>query len=150
MRERELAQQPNLQYQDVDKSRDNKLVHQDPPFALKCHPDREDMINNSSLSVNIRSSSPSQAGKVPSNIDHKRRQKPLPFRTEILEAERLRAEARGRDKARNEAELQKMQRLQERERMRRVIAKARGARTGKRKLGGESKTLLEKVRKMVG
>ena len=149
VRERELAQQSNLHYQNVYESRDNSAEYQEPPSSLKRHPERENMINEKSLPTKIIGSGPYHADDLPSGTDYKLRQKPLPFRNEVLQAERLRAEAHVRQKARKEAELQKMQRWQERERIRRAMAKARGTRNGKRKLGGESKILLEKVKKIV-
>lgn len=150
VREREFAQQPNLQHQDAVESKDSNAEYREPPSTLKRHPDRENMINDSSSPINTRSSELSHVDNFSSGTDRKRRQKPLPFRNEILKAEKIRAEMYGREKARKEAGLQKIQRLKERERMRRAMAKARGTRTGRRKLGGESRLLLEKVRRIVG
>lgn len=150
VREREFVQQPNHQYQDEVESKDSNAKYREPPSTPKRHPDRENMINGSSLPFNTRSSELSRVDNLSSGRERKGRQKPLPFRSEILEAKKIRAEMHGREEARKEAEIQKMQRLKERERMRRAMAKARGTRTGRRKLGGESRLLLEKVRRIVG
>jgi len=61
-----------------------------------------------------------------------------------VEAEAKRIERERRDKERN-------QKIEERERFRKAMAKARtGGKNGQRKLGRESKVLLEKVRRVVG
>jgi hypothetical protein len=54
-------------------------------------------------------------------------------------------------KAREAAELERQAKIEERERFRKAMAKARtGGPNGQRKLGRESNVLLEKVKRMVG
>ena len=107
------------------------------------HPDRQNLID--------------EAGKLPETPEvqqpDRRRRKPkaVPFKREHEQAQQRKAEVEERRKAREEAERQRQQKLEERERFRTAMAKARtGGPNGQRKLGRESKVLLEKVRRMVG
>lgn len=80
-----------------------------------------------------------------------RKPKTTPFKKEAEHAQRRKAEAEERRKAREEAERQRKEKMAERERFRRAMAKARtGGPGGQRKLGRESRVLLERVRRMVG
>ena len=73
----------------------------------------------------------------------------MPFRKEYDRAQQRKAEAEERRKAREEAERQRQQKMEERERFRKAMAKARrGGPNGQRKLGRESKVLLEKAKRM--
>lgn len=79
-----------------------------------------------------------------------KKSKPVPFAREHQQALWAKTEAEERRKARDEAEAQRQQKLEERERFRRAMAKARtGGKNGQRKLGRESKVLLEKVQRIV-
>lgn len=79
-----------------------------------------------------------------------RKPKPAPFKKESEHAARRKAEAEERRRAREEAERQRKEKIEERDRFRKAMAKARtGGPNGQRKLGRESKVLLERVRKMV-
>ncbi|GAB7350218.1 hypothetical protein MBLNU459_g0874t1 [Dothideomycetes sp. NU459] len=84
---------------------------------------------------------------------YRRRPKPakaVPFAREHAEAQQRKAEAEERRRAIAEAQRQRSQKLDERDRFRRAMAKARtGGKNGQRKLGRESKVLLEKVRRIV-
>jgi hypothetical protein len=78
--------------------------------------------------------------------------KPNPFYHESLEAQRAREAAEEEEKARVAAQKQRAQHQAQRERWRREMAKARGqgkGGAGKRKLGRESKVLLEKVQRLI-
>ena len=78
-----------------------------------------------------------------------RKPKHQPFQREYSQAQQRKAEAEERRKAREEAERQRQAKGEERERFRRAMAKARtGGRNGQRKLGRESKVLLEKVKRL--
>lgn len=82
---------------------------------------------------------------------HRRKPKSPPFKREHHQAQQRKAEAEERRKAYEEAERQRRLRIEERERFRRAMAKARtGGPNGQRKLGRESKVLLERVKRMVG
>ncbi|KAK0880491.1 hypothetical protein LTR87_005613 [Friedmanniomyces endolithicus] len=79
-----------------------------------------------------------------------RRPKAQPFKREHEQAQRQKAEAEERRRAREKADRQRQSKIEERERFRRAMAKARsGGVNGQRKLGRESKVLLERVQKMV-
>ena len=110
------------------------------------HPDRQDLIDITANSSN--------ANEQPSSeLEPRRKRKPksTPFKREYEQAQQRKAEAKERRKAREEAERQRQMKIEERERFRRAMAKARsGGPNGQRKLGRESKVLLEKVKKMVG
>lgn len=81
----------------------------------------------------------------------RRRSKPSPFQKEIKLAEQQKAEAEQRRREREEAAKQRLAKIEERERFRRAMAKARrGGKNGQRKLGRESKVLLERVKKVMG
>ena len=79
------------------------------------------------------------------------RAKMKPFSKELKEAEKRRVDREAARKAREEALQERQRRLEERERWRKQMAKARQpGRNGQRKLGRESKVLLEKVQRLVG
>lgn len=81
----------------------------------------------------------------------KRKPKAVPFKKEYDEAQQRKAEAEARRQAREEAARERHRKIEERERFRRAMAKARtGGKNGQRKLGRESKVLLDRVRRMVG
>lgn len=81
----------------------------------------------------------------------RRRPKRSPFQKEIKLAEQRKAEAEQRRREREEGRKQRLAKIEERERFRRAMAKARkGGKNGQRKLGRESKVLLERVKKVMG
>ena len=87
--------------------------------------------------------------------DHRRRtssrSKPRPFEWEARLAEQKREEARARQLIFEASNRERQEKAEEREKLRNAMAKARRpARNGQRKLGRESKVLLEKVKKLVG
>jgi hypothetical protein len=79
----------------------------------------------------------------------------MPFLQEAQAAQRAREEAQARQKQIEAAKEERSRKLEQRERWRRQMAKARPSNsgrpggTGTRKLGRESKVLLEKVRRLV-
>jgi hypothetical protein len=79
-----------------------------------------------------------------------RRTKPVPFAREAAEAQRRKEEAEARREAIEASRREREMKLEERERFRKAMAKARtGGKNGQRKLGRESKILLERVRRIV-
>ena len=89
--------------------------------------------------------------QLPSGRRKSHRLKPVPFQKEFLLAQKRREEKERRQREIEESNRQRQAKMEERERFRRAMAKARsGGRDGKRKLGRESKVLLEKVKRMVG
>lgn len=107
------------------------------------HPDRQTLIEK-------EAEKPEQQDRNETR-QRKRRPKAVPFKKEHEAAQQRKAEAEERRKAREEAERERKRKTEERERFRRAMAKARtGGRNGQRKLGRESKPLLERVKRMVG
>ncbi|KAF2151813.1 hypothetical protein K461DRAFT_294694 [Myriangium duriaei CBS 260.36] len=111
------------------------------------HPDRQNLIDREAEDPELNEKrDPSYRG----DRRRQRRPKTAPFEREQAAAEKAKAEAEARRKAHEEAEAQRAARLEERERFRKAMAKARtGGKNGQRKLGRESNVLLEKVRRMV-
>ena len=78
------------------------------------------------------------------------RSKPRPFEWEARLAEQKREEARARQLVFEASNRERQEKAEERERLRNAMIKARRPdRNGQRKLGRESKVLLEKVKKLV-
>ena len=78
------------------------------------------------------------------------RPKPSPFAKEAKLAQQQKEERETRRREIEESRRQREAKIEERERFRRAMAKARsGGKNGQRKLGRESKVLLEKVKRMV-
>lgn len=79
------------------------------------------------------------------------RQKPTPFKKEAQLAQQRREERANKQKEFEESCRQHQAKVEERQRFRKAMAKARsGGKDGQRKLGRESKVLLEKVQRIVG
>ncbi|KAK3056805.1 hypothetical protein LTR09_002598 [Extremus antarcticus] len=132
--------------QDQDYSDDdadtNKQALPDP--STTPHPDRQTLLDNPE---------PAPEPALRANGRRARFHKPkaVPFQREYDQALQRKAEAEKRRLAREEADRQRQSKLEEREKFRRAMAKARtGGVNGQRKLGRESGVLLERVRRMVG
>ncbi|KAG9854813.1 hypothetical protein KCU98_g2154, partial [Aureobasidium melanogenum] len=107
---------------------------------------------------NHKSASPAPAQDVPaesttsnlSGIHHSRRQKIIPFAKEHRAAQRQKREAEERRAAYEKSQKERAEKLEERERFRKAMAKARsGGKNGQRKLGRESTVLLDRIKRMV-
>jgi len=84
-------------------------------------------------------------------FQRQKRAKPMPFAKQVQEADTRRRETEERRQRYERANKERQEKLDERERFRRTMAKARtGGRNGQRKLGRESTVLLEKVQRMMG
>ena len=80
----------------------------------------------------------------------KRNRRPGYFEKEEAFAEQKRAEAEAKRVEFERRDRERKGKIEERERFRKAMAKARsGGRNGQRKLGKESQVLLERVRRMV-
>ena len=76
--------------------------------------------------------------------------KPIPFEKEARLAQQRKEEAEIRRRAIEDSRAERQQKIEERERFRKAMAKARtGGKNGQRKLGRESKVLLEKVKRVM-
>lgn len=115
------------------------------PAGLELHPARQAMLGQ-----------PEKTQEEPAKPEDRprerrpKRPKPVPFSKEARQGQERKEEAERRRKAIEEADMQRQGKVEERERFRRAMAKARtGGRNGQRKLGRESKVLLEKVKRVV-
>ena len=125
------------------------LVHptneDEPRASLELHPERQAMLDEPLVKqqqVPRQTWSHSRKPKV-------QRSKPVPFTKEFKVAEQRKVEAEARRNASEEASQQRQKKIEEREKFRRAMAKARtGGKNGQRKLGRESQVLLEKVKRI--
>ena len=117
------------------------------PASLELHPARQAMLEApEEPSQETASSNPADQRRPRS-----RKPKPIPFQKEAREAQKRKEEAQARQEAYEESTRQRQQKLEERKRFRKAMAKARtGGRNGQRKLGRESQVLLERVKRVVG
>jgi len=115
--------------------------------TLELHPERQAMLDNPLPS-------PPPLSALEGNATMSRPRKPpksRPFVKESELAEKMREEAEARRAAIEESNQQRSRKLADRERMRRMTATARKPdRNGQRRLGRESKVLLERVKRLVG
>ena len=145
VKERELVENP-----DTFKSvyRDQEEAKQDEkPHTLELHPERQAMLEKPEV--------PEQdLGPESTNRSRRRknkRQKPRPFEKEGKMAQQRKAGIEARKNAFEESNRQRQHKVEEREKFRKVMSKARtGGKNGQRKLGLESKVLLEKAKRTMG
>ncbi|KAF2817147.1 uncharacterized protein BDZ99DRAFT_374346 [Mytilinidion resinicola] len=144
LKAREQAADPQRSvYEKYDNDEQVDVAEPTAEPTLEPHPDRQVLLDKTSPE-------PAQRPERPQSRTPRKRARPQPFSREADQAEKRRAEAEARTKAREEAEKQREQKLAERERYRKAMDKARtGGRNGQRKLGRESKVLLEKVKRLV-
>jgi len=108
------------------------------PKTQELHPERQAMLD-----------APRQA--TPPPVQGRQTRRPAYFEKEKAFADQQKAEAEARRAEFERRDKEKKEKIEERERFRRAMAKARtGGKNGQRKLGKESKVLLEKVKRMVG
>ena len=115
------------------------------PTGLELHPARQAMLDE-----------PERTQEEPAKPEDRprerrlKRPKSVPFRKETRQAEERKEEAERRRKAIEEANVQRQRKIEDRDRFRRAMAKARtGGKNGQRKLGCESKVLLEKAKRVM-
>ncbi|KAF3048345.1 hypothetical protein E8E12_011710 [Didymella heteroderae] len=117
----------------------DELAEPVPEPTLEPHPDRVKMLEEPEKEVPV------------SSFDRRqRRQRADPFQKEAEIARKKKEQAEARQKAREEADKERTKKIAERERFRKAMAKARGGPNGQRKLGRESKVLLEKAQRLMG
>lgn len=147
LKARELPAKPQhsvYERYDENPDADNGTAKPTSEPTLKPHPDRQVLLDGPSPE-------PEQAPERANPHKPRKRPRPQPFNHEAELAQKRREEAEARQKAREETENERQLRLAERERFRKAMTKARtGGRNGQRKLGRESKVLLEKVKRLVG
>lgn len=121
---------------DEEASEDEKESQE--PVSTEPHPDRQNLIDEE------------EEAPAEQRRPRQRRPKAVPFKKEHEQAQKRKAEAEERRRAREEAERERQRKIEERDKFRRAMAKARtGGKNGQRKLGRESQPLLEKVKRLV-
>lgn len=116
------------------------------PASLELHPDRQAMLDQPE---------PTARDTPETTVDRPRRQrgqrrKKAPFEKEMRLAQQDKEQAEAKRQATEESNRQRREKLEERERFQKELGKARGGgKSGQRKLGRESKVLLEKVKRSV-
>jgi len=84
-------------------------------------------------------------------FQRQKRQKIMPFTKQVKVADARRRETEERCQRIETANRERAEKIKEREKFRKAMAKARtGGKNGQRKLGRESSVLLEKVQRMIG
>ncbi|KAL8929229.1 MAG: hypothetical protein Q9208_001312 [Pyrenodesmia sp. 3 TL-2023] len=117
-----------------------------PPASMELHPARQAMLEQPAAE-HIPSQGASRDRPQPRRS---RKPKPVPFEKEARLAQERREEDEKRRHEAEEARAEQQRKLKERERFRKAMAKARtGGKNGQRKLGRESKVLLERVKNIV-
>jgi hypothetical protein len=112
--------------------------------SQELHPERKAMLDAP------RESTPPPLRASQARSVRKRSRKPAYFEKETAFAEQKKAEVEARRLEFERRDGERKQKIAERERFRKMMAKARtGGKNGQRKLGRESKVLLEKIRKVV-
>lgn len=124
--------------------------HHVPEPNTERHPDRTALIESTPREQTPDAQDQQQTGEQAFRQRRQRKPKPVPFAREHAEAQQRKKEAEQRRLAFEEGQRQRQQKLEERERFRKAMAKARtGGKNGQRKLGRESKVLLERVQRIV-
>ncbi|KAL8720753.1 MAG: hypothetical protein Q9225_002419 [Loekoesia sp. 1 TL-2023] len=117
------------------------------PASMELHPARQAMLKEPEIK-HIQDDHGSSHHDVRSKKP--RKPKPIPFEKEARLAQQRKEEQKQKREAAERARAERQRKIEERERFRRAMAKARtGGKNGQRKLGRESKVLLERVRNLV-
>ncbi|KAL8712021.1 MAG: hypothetical protein Q9220_003717 [cf. Caloplaca sp. 1 TL-2023] len=112
-----------------------------PPASMELHPARQAMLEEPAAKNLVES---------PQRPRRPRKPKRDPFKEESSQAISRNRERDEKRAAIEQAHREKQQKFEERERFRKAMAKARtGGKNGQRKLGRESKILLERVKNLV-
>ncbi|CCD46119.1 hypothetical protein BcDW1_323 [Botrytis cinerea BcDW1] len=124
--------------------------------SVELHPQRKAMLDEpeadtATKTVPRYSNNSEDAKDRKRERGERRAAKPAYFAKELAFAEKQKAEQQARREEFERKEREKKAKIEERERFRRQMAKARsGGKNGQRKLGRESQVLLEKVKRVVG
>ena len=119
-----------------------------PAASQELHPDRQAMLDSAGTQ-SVPLVSPDLEGQKRQRWN--RQPRPVPFKKEAETALQRREERAAREEAFEAANREREAKKEERERYRKAMSKARNGGTNgvQRKLGRESKVLLEKVQRMV-
>ncbi|KAI4180014.1 MAG: hypothetical protein LQ346_007079 [Caloplaca aetnensis] len=117
-----------------------------PPASMELHPARQAMLEQPEAKHR-----PIQVVPEDRPQDERiRKPKPVPFEKEVRFAQERREEDAKKRREAEESRAERQRKLEGRERFRKAMAKARtGGKNGQRKLGRESKVLLERVKNIV-
>lgn len=116
------------------------------PASMELHPARQAMVEEPEVKHIPNDVTPLERPRHKRN----RKPKPVPFEKEARLAQERREEDEKRRQEAGEARAERQRKIEERERFRKAMAKARtGGKNGQRKLGRESKVLLERVKNIV-
>lgn len=114
--------------------------------TLELHPERQAMLDKPETEVQDSPKTIVDRQRGQRN----RRSKPVPFEKEARLAQQRKEEVEARQRTFEENNRQRLEKIEERERFRKAMTKARvGGKNGQRKLGRESKVLLEKVKRVM-
>ncbi|KAL8807726.1 MAG: hypothetical protein Q9182_000537 [Xanthomendoza sp. 2 TL-2023] len=116
------------------------------PASMDLHPARQAMLDVPDRpAVPKTSEDPKQPRRK-----RPRKPKPVPYEKEVRLAQQRKVEIDAKREAAENARLERQRKMEDRERFRKAVAKARtGGKNGQRKLGRESKILLERVQNLV-
>jgi hypothetical protein len=115
--------------------------------SQELHPERQAMLD----APREPTPPPQQQSQFNQRPRERRPKRPAYFEKEQAFAEQQKAEAAARRAEFERRDKERKEKIEERERFRRAMAKARtGGKNGQRKLGKESSVLLERVKRMVG
>ncbi|KAI4254963.1 MAG: hypothetical protein LQ352_002789 [Teloschistes flavicans] len=117
-----------------------------PPASMDVHPARQAMLAEPEAPL------PPKDSHTPQKSRERRPRKPkhVPFEQEAHLAQQRKEEAQARREAAEKGREERQRKMEERARFRKAMAKARtGGKNGQRKLGRESKVLLERVQSLV-
>ncbi|KAL8677657.1 MAG: hypothetical protein Q9186_005940 [Xanthomendoza sp. 1 TL-2023] len=116
------------------------------PASMDLHPARQAMLEAPDTPVIPDTSQGSQQPRR----NRPRKPKPVPYEKEVRLAQQRKEESDAKRATAENARLERQRKMEEREHFRKAMAKARrGGKNGQRKLGRESKILLEKVQSLV-
>lgn len=115
--------------------------------SQELHPERQAMLDT----PREPTPPPQQQPQFRQRPKERQTKRPGYFEKEQAFAEQRKAEAAAREAEFQRRDKERKEKIEERERFRKAMAKARsGGKNGQRKLGKESKVLLERVKRMVG
>ncbi|KAL9595490.1 MAG: hypothetical protein Q9219_006419 [cf. Caloplaca sp. 3 TL-2023] len=118
------------------------------PASMELHPARQAMLEEPNVQHTPQEIQSSQYDTRKKRL---KKPKPIPFEKEARLAQARKEERERRREAVEKAQAERQRKNGERERFRKAMAKARtGGKNGQRKLGRESKVLLERVKSLVG
>jgi hypothetical protein len=143
-------QEEHRDHEEESKEEAQQQQQQELPPEPQLHPERQTMLNGDKDDGNAPEKNANGATETPRRRRSKKT-KPGYFDKAMAQAKRRKAEAAERATERGRGEAEWRRKMEERERFRHAMAKARKpGRDGQRRLGRESGLLLEKVKKIVG